>query len=146
MEALFLRKPPLNNSSPTRVEVAIQVSQLNAAKTASARAALQTLPRQKSSLERNTERAMNPAKWKMELKTSTLKWIYGWETWKFVRKNPRGLSVSFNYLPRAAYLGVISRYASESMEKRDKKIRKLIWEGDAVSVSASYQCATIYRS
>lgn len=46
------------------------------------------------------------------------------------------------YLLRGANLGASSRYARESNEKRGRKIRKLIWDGDAVKVSASYQWAT----
>ena len=39
---------------------------------------------------------------------------------------------------------MISRYARETKEKRGTKIRKLICEGDAVRVSASYQWATVF--
>lgn len=73
---LFLRSPPLNSSIERRDVLAIQATHAKAPKTASARAALHTEPLQNSSFERNTERAINPAKWKSEFRISRAKCPY----------------------------------------------------------------------
>lgn len=54
--------PPLKIWRATMAVLAIQRSQLNAAKVASALAAAQTEPRQKRSLPMKTARAMKPEK------------------------------------------------------------------------------------
>jgi hypothetical protein len=54
--------PLLNISSPKIAVEPVHTTKLRAAKAESARAAVQTVPRQKRSLERKTERAMKPAK------------------------------------------------------------------------------------
>lgn len=61
-----------------------QSAKLNAAKMASARAAPQTLPRQKRSLPRKVERATKPAKYRIVLRSSRAMWIYEIETKEFV--------------------------------------------------------------
>lgn len=58
----MLLNPPLNIFNALLTELAAHRIQLKAANTASARAAEQTEPRQKSSLPMKTASAMNPEK------------------------------------------------------------------------------------
>jgi hypothetical protein len=82
-----LLNPPLNISIATiTVETTHNTNPKEAAPT-SMRAAVQTEPRQKRSLERKTARAMKPERWKMVVRDSRAKEVYGWE--------PVHLSISF---------------------------------------------------